>query len=109
MITKALVYVEKGKATVQEVPLPKLRDDYILIKVNANGLNPTDWKHIDNGIAEAGSRMGCDYAGTVEAVGSKVEKTFKKGDRISGMAHGGYVTTSITPSLSLTTGLLTLI
>jgi NADPH:quinone reductase-like Zn-dependent oxidoreductase len=89
MSTKAIVFVEKGKAAIQEVPRPKLRDDYILVKVNAVGLNPTDWKHVDNAIADVGSRMGCDYAGTVEEVGSKVQKPFRKGDRISGVVHGG--------------------
>ncbi|KAJ4245018.1 hypothetical protein NW762_014225 [Fusarium torreyae] len=92
MTTKAIVYVEKGKATIQEVPRPKLRDDYILVKVHAVGLNPTDWKHIDFGRAETGSRIGCDYAGIVEEVGSKVTKPFKKGDRISGVVHGGDAT-----------------
>lgn len=89
MTTKAIVFVEKGKATIQDVPIPKLRDDYILIKVTAVGLNPTDWKHIDGAVTVAGSRMGCDYAGVVEAVGPKVTKPFKKGDRITGVAHGG--------------------
>ncbi|KAM0346206.1 hypothetical protein ACHAPU_005628 [Fusarium lateritium] len=89
MTTKAIVYVEKGKASIQEVPMPRLRDDYVLIKVHAVGLNPTDWKHIDFGRTEPGSRMGCDYAGIVEEVGSSVTKPFKKGDRISGVVHGG--------------------
>ncbi len=31
---------------------------------------------------------GCDYAGTVEEVGPKVKKPFKKGDRICGLCHG---------------------
>ncbi|KAL4731709.1 hypothetical protein ACLX1H_000689 [Fusarium chlamydosporum] len=89
MTTKAIVMVEKGKAAIQEVPKPKLRDDYVLIKVNAVGINPTDWKHIDFEVADAGSRIGCDYAGVVEEVGSRVTKPFKKGDRISGVVHGG--------------------
>ncbi|KAI0466968.1 GroES-like protein [Xylaria cf. heliscus] len=89
MSTKAIVYVEKGKAAIKEVPIPKLRDDYILVKVNAVGINPTDWKHVDFGITDPGSRIGCDYAGIVETVGSKVTKPFKKGDRISGVVHGG--------------------
>ncbi|KAI0437716.1 GroES-like protein [Xylaria telfairii] len=88
MTTKAIVFVEKGKAAINEVPIPKLRDDYVLIKVNAVGINPTDWKHIDFGITDAGSRTGCDYAGVVEAIGSKVTKPFNKGDRISGVVHG---------------------
>ncbi|KAL2841752.1 chaperonin 10-like protein [Aspergillus pseudoustus] len=88
MTTKAIVFVEKGKAAVQDVPIPKLREDYILVKVNAVGLNPTDWKGIEYGMGAAGSRIGCDYAGVVEEVGPKVQKAFKKGDRIAGMAHG---------------------
>lgn len=90
MTTKAIVFVEQGKAEIQDVPIPKLRDEYILVKVKAVGLNPTDWKHIDLNIGvDAGSHIGCDYAGVVEEVGSKVTKPFKKGDRISGVVHGG--------------------
>jgi NADPH:quinone reductase-like Zn-dependent oxidoreductase len=40
---KALKVVSAGKAEVQEVYVPKLRDDYVLVKVNAVALNPTDW------------------------------------------------------------------
>jgi NADPH:quinone reductase-like Zn-dependent oxidoreductase len=90
MTTKAIVYVEKGKAAIQDVPIPKLRDDYILVKVNAVALNPTDWKGVDLGMGEVSSRIGCDYAGVVEEVGPKVTKTFKNGDRIAGMVHGWY-------------------
>ncbi|KAF6816579.1 Protein TOXD 4 [Colletotrichum plurivorum] len=89
MSNKAIVFVEKGKAEIQEVPKPKLRDDYVLVMVKAVGLNPTDWKHVDFAITKAGSRMGCDYAGVVEEVGSKAKKDFRKGDRISGVVHGG--------------------
>jgi len=84
---KAVKVIEQGKAQVCQVPLPVLRDDYILVKIVAVALNPTDWKHIDY-LATPGATVGCDYAGIVEEVGSKVTKTFKKGDRISGFAHG---------------------
>lgn len=40
---KAIKNVGVGKAEVQEVPLPKMRDDYVLVKVHAVALNPTDW------------------------------------------------------------------
>ncbi|RYP06669.1 hypothetical protein DL765_009403 [Monosporascus sp. GIB2] len=84
---KAIVVDAGGRsAAVQDVPIPKLRDGWVLVKVNAIGLNPTDWKHVDYGAAEAGCRLGCDYAGVVESIGSGVTK-FKKGDRIAGAVH----------------------
>lgn len=88
--TRAVVVLPEGKAVaVREVPIPEIRDEWLLVKVKAVALNPTDWKHVDYGEADAGTRIGwCDYAGIVEKVGSKVRK-FKKGDRIAGFAHGG--------------------
>lgn len=32
--------------------------------------------------------MGCDYAGVVQAIGPRVKKPFKKGDRVAGFVHG---------------------
>ena len=85
-INHAVVTVKAGEAKVVESTVPKLRDDYILVKVKAVALNPTDWKHVA-WLTDAGSRIGCDYAGIVEEVGSKVTKNFKKGDRVSGFVH----------------------
>ena len=52
---------------VKQCPLPRLRDDYILIKTVAVALNPTDWKHIDY-MATKDALVGCDYSGIVEEV-----------------------------------------
>jgi NADPH:quinone reductase-like Zn-dependent oxidoreductase len=78
----------KNARLVRDRPLPKLRPDYILVKPVAVALNPTDWKHIANGIAAPNGLSGCDYSGIVEEVGSAVTKSFRKGDRICGCAHG---------------------
>jgi NADPH:quinone reductase-like Zn-dependent oxidoreductase len=87
--TKAIVIKGKAQAAIEEVPVPQLRDDYILVKTTAVALNPTDWKHIEGyGGNVDGCRSGCDYAGIVEEVGSKVTKDFKKGDRVCGVVHG---------------------
>lgn len=43
----AVVVQKPGEAQVQETSIPKLRDDYILVKTKAVALNPTDWKHVD--------------------------------------------------------------
>ena len=40
------------------------------------------------GMATPGATVGCDFSGVVEDVGSKVEKQWKKGDRIAGFVHG---------------------
>jgi hypothetical protein len=42
-IMKAIKTIANHQAQIQDVPLPTLRDGYILVKVNAIALNPTDW------------------------------------------------------------------
>jgi len=45
---KAVVYESSGGAAlVSDRPLPDPRDHYILVKVAATALNPTDWKHVE--------------------------------------------------------------
>ncbi|KAI1823641.1 GroES-like protein [Xylaria intraflava] len=86
---KTLVIVERGKVEIRELPLPKVRDDSILVRIRATGINPTDRKSIDSGDeTQRGSRPGCDYAGEVVEVGAGVTKGFKKGDRVSGLIFG---------------------
>ncbi|KAI1333245.1 GroES-like protein [Xylariaceae sp. FL0255] len=86
---KALVLVGKGEVAVKDVPLPKLYDGHVLVKVHAVGLNPTDWKTIDGGEeARFGSRPGCDFAGEVVEIGPALKKDWKKGDRVAGWVFG---------------------
>ncbi|CAG7921839.1 unnamed protein product [Penicillium olsonii] len=87
----AIIAQEPGRATLEHnVPLPELPDDYILVKTKAVALNPTDWRHIDF-VPCKGAIVGCDYSGIVEAVGPRVKKSFKKGDRVAGFVHGSDV------------------
>lgn len=73
---------------VSDLPIPKLRDDHILVKVVAVALNPTDFASIR--IAnEKGPISGCDYAGVIEEVGIDVTNGLKVGDRVAGWTHGG--------------------
>lgn len=83
-----IVLPEEKVAGIRPVPMPQIRDEWIIVKTKAVALNPTDWKHIDFGYSNAGAKIGCDYAGVVEEVGSKVVD-FKKGDRVAGFCHGG--------------------
>lgn len=85
---KAVVHVEKGVSEVRsDVPLPKVQDNFIIIKTKAVALNPTDWKSLEN-YPSKGAIVGCDYAGIVEEIGSNV-KGLEVGDRVAGFVRGG--------------------
>lgn len=68
--------------------MPKLLDDYVLVKTVAVAINPTDWTTLE-AAGDDGTLVGCDFAGTVEEIGPAVTKSLKKGDRVVGCAHGG--------------------
>ncbi|KAK2613270.1 hypothetical protein N8I77_000192 [Diaporthe amygdali] len=79
--------VFKG-ASITEVPKPTISAQEILVKVHTVGLNPSDFKHIDV-ISPRGCIVGCDYAGEVVEVGKSAAGSWKVGDRIAGVVHGG--------------------
>lgn len=86
---RAVVHKSQGVAEVRtDVPLPQLKDDYILVKTKAIALNPTDWKSLQNRTSP-GAIVGCDYSGVVEDVGTTVSTRFKVGDRVAGFVFGG--------------------
>ncbi|KAJ5533540.1 oxidoreductase [Penicillium frequentans] len=84
---RTILIESRGHAVLRSTTLPTIPDDYILVKTKAVALNPTDWKHIYLEDC-AGTIAGCDYAGIVEAIGPKVGKNWKKGDRVAGFVHG---------------------
>jgi hypothetical protein len=76
---KAIVAQGRGLVSIVEVPKPVVPGaGWVLVKVEAIAINLTDWKHIDYRWTNAGYRVGCDYSGVVEEVGSKFTK-FTKG------------------------------
>jgi NADPH:quinone reductase-like Zn-dependent oxidoreductase len=86
---RALVHKAKGVFELRNnVPLPRLRDEYVIVKTKAVALNPTDWKSANNA-PSPGAIAGCDYAGVVEQVGPKVSNPLKVGDRVAGFVGGG--------------------
>ncbi|MFD3607116.1 NADP-dependent oxidoreductase [Streptomyces atroolivaceus] len=84
-----------------EVERPAPGPSELLVRVRAAGLNPTDWKHRENGgfLKEPPFVLGWDVSGVVEAVGLGVA-LFEPGDEIFGMlpypygagSHAEYVT-----------------
>ncbi len=79
-----------------EVERPKPGENQLLVKVRAAAVNPVDWK-IRDGLGEMfGMKLplilGCEVAGTVEAVGGQV-KDLAAGDEVYGYLSaysGGY-------------------
>ena len=76
-----------------EVKMPFVKDNHILVKVKANSANPADW-HILRGkpffarfttglFKPKNKILGADFAGVVEEVGNNVIR-FKRGDRVFG-------------------------
>ncbi|TGO25126.1 hypothetical protein BPAE_0087g00330 [Botrytis paeoniae] len=87
-----IVKIAVGEARLQQILNPRLRDDYILVKTIAVAINPTDWQTVDEKSSprtKGPTLLGCDFAGIVVEIGKGVEKEWKKGDKIAGMAHGG--------------------
>lgn len=82
-----------------EVAVPTPAADEVLVKVISASVNPLDWHfmrgspyimRLMSGIgAPHSAGMGVDFAGTVAAVGSNVDK-FKVGDEVFGGRDGAY-------------------
>ncbi len=89
---KAAVLGENG-VEVRDLPKPAPAVNEVLIRVRATSLNRADLLvalgHQHGSVGGAGSRLGLECSGEVEAVGSEV-KGIKVGDRVLGSAPGGY-------------------
>jgi L-iditol 2-dehydrogenase len=83
---RAGVYREKGVVRVEEVPLPEVGDDEVLIKVAACGICGTDIKKIYQRYVEPPQILGHELAGTVVATGRGVTK-WNLGDRVMSFHH----------------------
>ena len=68
------------------VPIPRVNDDQVLVEVKAVGVNPIDpYVRIGGfGPQQFPYIPGMDFAGTVKSVGSKVSSAVKQGDRVYG-------------------------
>lgn len=80
------VNVAGTDVAVIDMPMPRVRPTYLLVKTAAVAANPADHLVIQYGMAKPGGNLGCDWAGTVVEVGADVERAFKPGDRVCGCA-----------------------
>src|SRR5881409_1350473 len=99
---KAIVYCDYGVANLklEDVEKPVPNDDQILVKVRAVSVNPYDWHFIEGtpkfmramigGLRKPkDTRLGVDFAGTIEAVGKSVTQ-YKAGDDVFGGSTGAF-------------------
>lgn len=90
---KAAYFNQPGPPSVIEygdLPQPQIKDDQVLVRVGAVAVNPID-TYIRAGAIQFDLPkpfiVGCDLAGTVEAVGPNVTR-FRAGDRVWGSNQG---------------------
>jgi NADPH:quinone reductase-like Zn-dependent oxidoreductase len=99
---KAIVYCDYGLANLklEDVEKPTPNDDQVLVRVRAASVNPYDWHFIEGspkimrmmgvGLRKPrDTRLGVDFAGTVEGVGKNVTQ-FKPGDEVFGGRTGAF-------------------
>ncbi len=113
---KAATYSCYGSSKViqlGQIDKPQAAENEVLVKVRSAGVNPLDWHYmrgspylmrLSSGIgAPSNQRLGVDFAGVVEAVGSEVTR-FNVGDEVFGGATGAfaqYVTVRETSAIAL--------
>jgi NADPH:quinone reductase-like Zn-dependent oxidoreductase len=99
---KAIVYCDYGvnNLKLEQIEKPMPNDDQLLVRVRAASLNPYDWHFVEGtpyvmramgvGLRKPkDTRLGVDFAGTVEAVGKNVTQ-FKPGDEVFGGRGGAF-------------------
>ncbi|GAB3141728.1 NAD(P)-dependent alcohol dehydrogenase [Micromonospora sonneratiae] len=92
---------------LQDVDVPKIGADEVLVRVHASGVDPGVWHLVTGlpylvrlgfGLFRPASRVpGMDLAGVVEAVGSNVER-FTPGDEVFGTGRGSYAEYASAPA-----------
>jgi NADPH:quinone reductase-like Zn-dependent oxidoreductase len=99
---KAIIYCDYGlpNLKLEDVEKPVPNDEQILVKVRAASVNPYDWHFVEGtpkimrlmgvGLRKPkDTRLGVDFAGTVEAAGKNVTQ-FKPGDEVFGGRGGAF-------------------
>jgi len=82
---KAIIANKKGieNIEIRNIPIPKIKQNEVLIKIKAIGVNPVDWKGLESGEFGDSYILGTDISGVIEKIGSETTK-FKIGDAIIG-------------------------
>src|SRR5512140_2645496 len=79
---RAVVYRGPNDLRVEQLPVPEIRADELLVKVEVCGVCPTDIKKIQYGTVPPPRVFGHETAGTIVRKGARV-RGFKVGDRVA--------------------------
>ncbi len=97
ILMRAAVIKEWGSANVfeiEDIAIPEIGPDQVLIKINYSSVNPVDWKHrLGNHRYLLGAPfpivLGYDLCGVIESVGTAITE-FKAGDKVFGDSDKKY-------------------
>ena len=80
---KAIVFTEKNKISYQDIKIPSLEKEQVLIAVRASGLCHTDLDVLQGNYGSSAFPLvpGHEYAGTAVQIGDEVTK-IKVGDNV---------------------------
>ena len=89
---KKVIYNKFGNENVleiQELPIPVIKENELLIKVRSASINPLDWKifHGEMKLMSGSTfpkSVGIDFSGVVQSTGSAIEQ-HKAGDEVFGL------------------------
>ncbi len=84
---KQIVMTGPKTSKVIETEIPKITDNQLLVKVTYTGMCHSEWYPWSK--ASAGDVFGHETMGVVADVGQNI-KTFRIGDRVTGLGGGGY-------------------
>ncbi|MCC7373096.1 MAG: alcohol dehydrogenase catalytic domain-containing protein [Verrucomicrobiales bacterium] len=79
---RAIVYRGIDDLRLEELPVPTIRSDEILVRVAVCGVCPTDIKKIHHGTVPPPRVFGHETAGTIARIGARV-RGFRVGDRVA--------------------------
>jgi len=83
---RAGVYRGLGQVVAEQVPVPRINDGEVLIRVAACGICGTDVKKVSHGLVRPPQILGHEIAGTIVDVGADVQRWFV-GDRVISFHH----------------------
>ena len=87
---KAAVMLKKGSplsndvlVVKEDIPIPTLEEDEILIRVMASSINPVDWKMVNGSFAiQEKGLVGFDLSGVIEKIAEGTVTDLKVGDQV---------------------------